>query len=80
MDAYISLIRAEKQLLCTEGTTIYLETTLGTAILHRDAEHWEENKPSTRDDKIVERMKQYTSHDLVTTKSLYVQSSNCKYY
>jgi hypothetical protein len=47
-------LELEKKLLTTEGTTIYLETTLGTSILHCDGKHWEENKPSTRDDQIVE--------------------------
>jgi hypothetical protein len=78
MDAYISLIRAGKKLLTTEGTTIYLETTLETSILHRDGKHWEENKPSTRDDQIVARMKQYINHDLVTTKTQYVKTTNYK--
>ena len=69
MDAYINLLKAEKHLLCRdEGSTIYLETTLGTGILHRDGQNCQKDITSRRDDEIVDRVTQYINHDLVITK------------
>jgi hypothetical protein len=46
-------------------STIYIENTLITGLLHRDGKNKEKMKPNVKEDTVVERVKMYVAHDMV---------------
>jgi hypothetical protein len=46
-------------------STIYIENTLITGLLHRDGKNKEKMKPNVKEDTIIERVKMYVAHDMV---------------
>jgi hypothetical protein len=65
INAYINLIRAEKHLMHRADSTIYIENTLSTGLLHRDGKNMEKMKPNVKEDTVIERVKMYVAHDMV---------------